>query len=66
MASSLRMSLPMLAALLAGALALSLVQPPGITAASSAETRQLGSVKPTVRKWLGHLEESESRKLGGS
>jgi hypothetical protein len=52
----------MLAALLAGALALSLVQPPGTIPASSAEGRQLRSVKPTVRRWLDYVEEGRSRK----
>ncbi len=62
MASSLRRSFPMLAALLAGALALSLVQPPATIAASSAEGSQLRSVKPTVRRWLEYVEEGKSRK----
>jgi hypothetical protein len=62
MAASLRRSFPMLAALLAGALALSLVHPSGITTASSAEACQLCSVKPTVRKWLEYLEEGKTRK----
>ena len=62
MASSLRSSFPMLAALLAGALTLSLVQPPATVAMSSAEGRQLRSVKPTVRRWLDYVEEGKSRK----
>jgi hypothetical protein len=61
MASSIRSSLQMRGALLAGALTLSLAQPPATIAASSAEGRQLRSVKPTVRKWLEYVEEGKSR-----
>ena len=62
MISSIRKSLPMLAVLLAGALTLSLA-PPALTAESfSAEGSQLGSVKPTVKRWLEYVEESKSRK----
>jgi hypothetical protein len=60
--SSIRKSLPMLAALLAGALTLSLAPPALTTATFSAEGRQLRSVKPTVRKWLQYVEEGKSRK----
>ncbi|MGH2700509.1 MAG: hypothetical protein ACRDJ2_01915 [Actinomycetota bacterium] len=62
MVSPLRRSFPILTVLLAGALTLSLA-PPGLTTATfSAESNQLRSVKPTVRKWLEYVEEGKSRK----
>jgi hypothetical protein len=58
-----RWSFRTLAAVLAGAVTLSLAPLAQTNAESSAESReQLRSVIPTVTRWLGYLEEGKSRK----
>jgi hypothetical protein len=63
MASSTRGSLRIVAAVLVGAVTLTLTPLVGPTAASSTEgCEQLCSAIPTVKRWLGYLEEGKSRK----
>ncbi|MGH2805827.1 MAG: hypothetical protein ACRDKT_00995 [Actinomycetota bacterium] len=49
-------------AVVAGAMILSLALPVHTASALSRESCELCSVIPTVKRWLGHLEEGESRK----